>query len=275
MPTPSDANEGGLLLIIPARCSPSDDDDREDNEITLDISGGGDFHDGATVYQTSLNVTKICMGTGTLALPYASEVGGLLFNALGLLVICGWNYYSANCLLRCLEYLPNVEDDVEDRIGGGDDDPYDDDEFVDDYDDDDIAIRPRLTVGRMGDVRLGYGTNDIVDHRTTLETTQGRRRRRRRRDDLKMMPPPPPGSTAFGRVAWYSLGPMGTNTGFPFISFFSAQINERPVFRSPRDTFQGLMVLDLLMLSLYIGLLIGGCINWLQLCTFIKIHHSL
>lgn len=29
----------------------------------------------ATVFQTSLNITKICMGTGTLALPYASQVG--------------------------------------------------------------------------------------------------------------------------------------------------------------------------------------------------------
>jgi hypothetical protein len=177
------------------------------------------LHDGATVYQTSLNVTKICMGTGTLALPYASEVGGLVFNALGLLVICGWNYYSANCLLRCLEYLPNVEDD---RIDGGEADPHDDDELVDDYDDDGIAIHTRLfvegnAIERKGGVRLGYGTNDPVDHRTTLETTQGQRFRRRRRDDLTMMPPPPPGSTAFGRVAWYALGPMGTNTGFPFL----------------------------------------------------------
>jgi amino acid permease len=52
----------------------------------------------ATVFQTSLNITKICMGTGTLALPYASQVGGLVFNALGLLLIGLWNYYSANCL---------------------------------------------------------------------------------------------------------------------------------------------------------------------------------
>ena len=65
------------------------------------VGGGG----GATVLQTSLNVAKICTGTGTLALPYASEKGGLLFNALGLFAVGAWNYYSANCLLRCAELI--------------------------------------------------------------------------------------------------------------------------------------------------------------------------
>ena len=54
------------------------------------------------------------MGTGTLALPFAAEKGGLLFNAIGLFLIGLWNYYSANCLLRCLEYLPHI-DTVVDR----------------------------------------------------------------------------------------------------------------------------------------------------------------
>jgi amino acid permease len=69
-----------------------------------------------------LNVTKICMGTGTLALPFASTVGELLFNAIGPFVIGAWNYYSADCLLRCLEYLPevgDVVDEVADISGGG------------------------------------------------------------------------------------------------------------------------------------------------------------
>ena len=94
--------------------SPTDDDD-----ITNDDDGG---RGGATVLQTSLNVAKICTGTGTLALPYASEVGGQLFNAIGLFAMGAWNYYSANCLLRCAECPPTDHRDPE--------------EFDDDFDDD-------------------------------------------------------------------------------------------------------------------------------------------
>ena len=50
------------------------------------------------------------MGSGTLALPYAATVGGLLFNIIGLCLIGLWNYYSSNCLLRCLDYLPTDYD---------------------------------------------------------------------------------------------------------------------------------------------------------------------
>eukprot|EP00986_Skeletonema_menzelii_P002588 scaffold706_cov124-Skeletonema_menzelii.AAC.3 len=32
---------------------------------------------GSSVIQTALNMTKLCMGTGTLALPFAAEKGGL------------------------------------------------------------------------------------------------------------------------------------------------------------------------------------------------------
>ncbi len=61
------------------------------------------------------------MGTGTLALPSASAVGGLLFNDIGLFVIGAWNYYLADCLLRCPEYLPEVDDIVDEVaiVGGG------------------------------------------------------------------------------------------------------------------------------------------------------------
>ena len=62
---------------------------------------------GATVFETALNIAKLCMGTGTLALPYAAQEGGLIFNMVGLGVIVVWNYYCANCLLKCLDYLPS------------------------------------------------------------------------------------------------------------------------------------------------------------------------
>ncbi len=71
------------------------------------------------------------------------------------------------------------------------------------------------------------------------------------------------------------IGSRGYECGVPINFRFSAQINGRSVFRPPRDPFQGLMVLDLLMLSLYIGLFIGECIFRLKLCTSMKIHQSL
>lgn len=72
-----------------------------------------EIKNGASVFQTSLNMAKMCMGTGTLALPFAATEGGLLFNIIGLLLIGMWNYYSANCLLRCMEYTLDCADNDE------------------------------------------------------------------------------------------------------------------------------------------------------------------
>ena len=86
-------------------CNKSEESMAEDSFITP-LSGSDAIIDeiingSATVFQTSLNMAKMCMGTGTLALPFAATQGGLLFNIIGLLLIGVWNYYSANCLLRC------------------------------------------------------------------------------------------------------------------------------------------------------------------------------
>eukprot|EP00584_Thalassiosira_punctigera_P003633 CAMPEP_0172534506 /NCGR_PEP_ID=MMETSP1067-20121228/6845_1 /TAXON_ID=265564 ORGANISM="Thalassiosira punctigera, Strain Tpunct2005C2" /NCGR_SAMPLE_ID=MMETSP1067 /ASSEMBLY_ACC=CAM_ASM_000444 /LENGTH=503 /DNA_ID=CAMNT_0013319307 /DNA_START=277 /DNA_END=1788 /DNA_ORIENTATION=+ len=140
--------------------------------------------DGASVFQTSLNVGKMCMGTGTLALPFAAEKGGLFFNAIGLGLIGLWNYYSANCLLRCLELLPEI---------------------------DKVEVNEVKSVDGV-EHQIVYGTMDS-NHANNKE--QG------------SVPPPPDGTTTYGAVAWYASGP------------------------------KGLMVLDLLMLSLFFGLLIA------------------
>ena len=205
MPPPhhpsSDENEGDILLMISHNSRlklPYDIDE----DIDDDICDRNDEDDGvvgsrkATVFQTSLNVTKICMGTGTLALPFASQVGGLLSNAIGLFVIGAWNYYSADCLLRCLEYLPEVDgvvDEVAVVDGGGR-------RGREDLNDE-LGVILHCGNGPMPQVEcLGYGTNHPVE-----ETSATRRRQHHDR-----MPPPPPGTTAYGRVAWYASGPKGT-----------------------------------------------------------------
>ena len=55
---------------------------------------------GASAVQTSINISKMCAGTGTLALPFAAEQGGLAFHLIGLFLIAAWDYRSSAYLLR-------------------------------------------------------------------------------------------------------------------------------------------------------------------------------
>lgn len=200
---PSRENEGDMLLMISHNSRlklPYDiDEDIDDDICDRNDEDGVVGSRKATVFQTSLNVTKICMGTGTLALPFASQVGGLLSNAIGLFVIGAWNYYSADCLLRCLEYLPEVDGVVVDEVavvavGGGGGRGREDM-------DGEVGAILRCGNGPMPRVeRLGYGTNDPPVEETSAT---------RRRQHHDRMPPPPPGTTAYGRVAWYASGPKG------------------------------------------------------------------
>lgn len=165
-------NSFSTPLSMEAGSSVSDYDDAigENDPLVTTGGGAGGNARGATVLQTSLNVAKMCMGTGTLALPFAAARGGLVFNAIGLALIGWWNYYAAGCLLRCLEFLPRG-----DEGGGGG--------------------------GReKKDVKNGqpkYGSIDLDDGAGTDE---------RERVDLTH---PPSGTTAYGRVAWYACGPTG------------------------------------------------------------------
>jgi len=63
--------------------------------------GDGEGSTGASAVQSVLNLCKVCIGTGALALPFAFSEGGLLFGAVGLVGIAGWNYY-ASCRLDAL-----------------------------------------------------------------------------------------------------------------------------------------------------------------------------
>ncbi len=87
----SNENNGDMLLMIPHLQLKLLDNINEDINVSI-CNKNNDNNVGckATVFQTSLNVTKICMGTSALALPSTSVVSGLLFNAIGLFVICAW-----------------------------------------------------------------------------------------------------------------------------------------------------------------------------------------
>lgn len=69
--------------------------------VADEIERGG----SATFSATVINLMKTCMGTGTLALPFACQQGGLVLHSIGLLGIAGWNLYSVHRLCQALEYL--------------------------------------------------------------------------------------------------------------------------------------------------------------------------
>ena len=65
--------------------------------------------DGATVLQTTINVVKVCIGTGVLALPFTFAQGGILSSIVILLVVAKWNILSVNMLLDCEQYVLRLE----------------------------------------------------------------------------------------------------------------------------------------------------------------------
>jgi len=96
---PKSANESSSLLIAPSDSTAMDE--QSYNEHRSPHAGH------ATFIENVLNQAKTCMGTGTLALPFAARQGGLVLHFFGLLGIAGWNIYSTDRLLRSHVLLPN------------------------------------------------------------------------------------------------------------------------------------------------------------------------
>ena len=62
----------------------------------------------STTFDAVVNLSKMCVGAGILALPYATVEGGLLISALMMLIVAALNGFSCCMLLRskkvCSEY---------------------------------------------------------------------------------------------------------------------------------------------------------------------------
>jgi amino acid permease len=59
--------------------------------------------------QASINIIKMCIGSGTLAMPYAAHQGGVLFHVFGLAMITKWNLYSVDRMLSSKQILCQYE----------------------------------------------------------------------------------------------------------------------------------------------------------------------
>lgn len=70
---------------------------RDDNKNAMETGGEATFN------ETVVNMMKLCMGTGTLALPFAAQKGGLILNIFGLIGIAIWNIYSVQRLCAALQ----------------------------------------------------------------------------------------------------------------------------------------------------------------------------
>ena len=55
----------------------------------------------STTLAAAINLTKLCVGSGILALPFATTKGGLLFSPIGIAVVALWNGIACNMIMRC------------------------------------------------------------------------------------------------------------------------------------------------------------------------------
>ena len=59
----------------------------------------------STVMEATVNLTKLCIGSGILALPFAVEKGGLILSPIFLALIAWWNFVSCEQMMACKQYV--------------------------------------------------------------------------------------------------------------------------------------------------------------------------
>lgn len=57
--------------------------------------------EGSSYISASVNLAKLCIGTGILALPFATVKGGIIASPLGIALIALWNGVSCNQMIEC------------------------------------------------------------------------------------------------------------------------------------------------------------------------------
>jgi amino acid permease len=57
------------------------------------------------VFDTLVNLIKIGLGTGVLALPYAASVAGVVGAAICLIIAGAWNYFAVYIMIECMRQV--------------------------------------------------------------------------------------------------------------------------------------------------------------------------
>jgi amino acid permease len=119
------AGEHSPLLVKPPLSSTASNATTSVSSIT--ISNQQQQHHirgNASVTQTVINLTKTCMGTGCLALPFAAQQSGIGFFIIGTFGVALWNVYAVQRLCHCWEvvqqrhvdgYEEEEDDDLDDH----------------------------------------------------------------------------------------------------------------------------------------------------------------
>jgi len=143
--------------------------------------------------QTVFNIANLCMGTGTLGLPFSASQGGILGSLVGLFFITLWNIYSVDRLTKSLVYIQRHEVNTYTR---------DDIESNKDNERTVIAISP-VSLPQNPEVISNNGatskTGLTVDDDSIDQT-------------IVLHQDGPHFSSTFGKVAWYAFGTIGSNT---------------------------------------------------------------
>ena len=125
----------------------------------------------ASLNETVTNLSKACLGSGCLALPYAANQGGILLYVFGIFAIATWNYYSTICLCQSEELISRLEHgkDHQQQLP---------------LEISDISTKSSST---KEDSTLSLSSSIIQQHH----------------------PPPPDGTSKLGILAWYAIGKPG------------------------------------------------------------------
>jgi amino acid permease len=179
-------------------------------------------HGSASVIETIINEAKTCMGTGCLALPYATRIGGIWLHVIGIFAIGVWNLYAVHRLCQCLQLLPKDTvpegDDNEDiYLCSSDESDSDGNEetAIDatDYDGLPVLEMPPTSPSMPCHHRpASYEhSNDHLQPPQRPPPKQQQPETIVIHDHAKtaLLPPPPRGTSTYSRVAYYAFGPPG------------------------------------------------------------------
>lgn len=169
----------------------SNDDD--DSDRYHQSSGGH-----ASVSQTIINMTKTCMGTGCLALPFAAKQGGILLHVFGLIAVAIWGTITVHLLCQCydLTHPSNINNEHT---------------YLDDNNPDD---QESLLLKRLSTSFTATGEETTsADSMSSYQSIN--------QNNIQEMSPdntanennvPPKGTTTLSKLAWFACGPVGATT---------------------------------------------------------------
>lgn len=141
--------------------------------------------------QSVLNIAKICIGSGSLGLPFGASQGGILFNVIGLFIITVWNIFMVNRLLKTLDYIQ--QHNIRSCICGDDKRNGSNERFIKNSP---MLIPTGKDICNDNNILKG---NEILDNSSI--------------DRMNMVNvDEPQSSDTFAKVAWYAFGSKGLHT---------------------------------------------------------------